>query len=194
MPNSASHGVATSRSGYSETLVAIPASSSPNTRPVKEGSAKRLDRELNLDAYVRVDLRRRESRTADDWELPGGHWACVWRGLRPDVGDADGRAELQPRGRGRDLGLRVRAGDGLLACETVRGSFGARRIADGEGARRVVFYELRDEGRHAVDLVALDRDLLVGVERDDLLAFSRVVGELRLELERTQDDVAVLDA
>src|SRR2546425_4706813 len=106
MPNSASHGVATSRSGYSETLVAIPASSSTTTRPVKEGSAERLDRELNLDAYVRVDLRRRESRTADDRELARGHRASVWRGLRPDVGDADGRAELQPRRGGRDRGLR----------------------------------------------------------------------------------------
>src|SRR2546428_14035593 len=98
MPSSASHGVATSRSGYSETLVAIPASSSPNTRPVKEGSAKRLDRELNLDAYVRVDLRRRESWTAGERGLPRGHRASGWRGLRPGGGDAGGPAEPQGRG------------------------------------------------------------------------------------------------
>src|SRR2546430_5083859 len=88
----------------------------------------------------------------------------------------------------------ARVGDGLLPRDAVRGSFGARRVTYGECARRVVLRELRDEGRHAVDLVALDGDLLISVERDDLLALRLVVGELRLELERAEDDVGILDA
>src|SRR3989442_1563971 len=176
------------------TRAAIPASFAATVRSVNERSATRFDRILDLDADVRIDLGRRESRSADDRELARCHGAAIGRRVRADVSDADRRTELQPGRRSRNFGLGAGVGDGLLASDAVGGSLGARRVAHRECAGRVVLHELRDQGGHAVDLVALDRDLLVRVEGDHLLApLPGVVSELRLELERAEDDVAVLN-